>query len=208
LKIGVLLAGAGMYDGTDVHEAVLTLLALERAGAKPLCLAPARRQLHTVSHLTGDEVPGESRLAHEEAARLARGKIQTLEGFWPGALQGLVVPGGSGVPKTLMTGFLELGRARELLPEVRGLIGDLAGRSRPLGAIGLGRTLLRAYFGEELDEAELALPAGRIEVDRERRTVFTPGFLTSDRAAEVAEGIDAMVSELLSMASAGLPPTR
>lgn len=202
MKIGVLLSGSGLYDGTDVQEAVLSLVALERAGARPVCLAPSRRQLHTVSHLTGDESPGEERQVLEEAARLARGKIQDLGEFWPGALQGLVIPGGYGVPKTLITGFMELGATREPIPEVRALLDDLTGRKRPLGAIGLGRTLIKAYFGGELEESEVVLPADRVEVDAGRRTVFTPGFLAADRAADVAAGIDAMVAELMRMAAA------
>jgi len=205
LKIGVLLAGSGMYDGTDVQEAVLTLLALERSGVQPVCVAPSCRQMHTVNHLTGDETAGEERQALAEAARLARGKIQSLGEFWSGALQGMVIPGGYGVPKTLMTGFMELGAARRPIPEVGALLDDLTSRKRPLGAISLGRALLKAYFGGELEESELSLPADRTEVDRERRTVFTPGFLAADRTVDVAAGIDAMVSELLRLASSGLP---
>jgi len=205
LKIGVLLSGSGLYDGTDVQEAVLALLALERHGARPVCLAPSCPQLHTVSHLTGDEVPGVERQALEEAARLARGKVQSIGEFWPGALQGLVIPGGYGVPKTLMTGFMQLGAARRPIPEVMALLDDVTGRNRPLGAISLGRTLIKAYFGGELDDSETGLPADRVVEEPEHRTLFTPGFLAADRAADVAAGIDAMVARLMEMAAAGLP---
>lgn len=32
-KIGVILSGCGVYDGSEIHEAVLTLLAISRSGA-------------------------------------------------------------------------------------------------------------------------------------------------------------------------------
>ena len=39
-QIGVILAGCGVMDGSEIHEAVLTLLAIDRAGAQAACLAP------------------------------------------------------------------------------------------------------------------------------------------------------------------------
>ena len=33
-RIGVILSGCGVYDGSEIHEAVLALLAIERAGAR------------------------------------------------------------------------------------------------------------------------------------------------------------------------------
>ena len=57
-KIGVVLAGCGVFDGSEIHESVLTLLALERAGAEAVCLAPDKEQLHVINHLTGEEMPG------------------------------------------------------------------------------------------------------------------------------------------------------
>ena len=39
-KIGVLLSGCGAKDGSEIHESVLTVLALDRAGVKVSILAP------------------------------------------------------------------------------------------------------------------------------------------------------------------------
>ncbi len=38
-KIGVILSGCGVYDGSEIHEAVLTLLAISRSGAQAVCFA-------------------------------------------------------------------------------------------------------------------------------------------------------------------------
>ncbi len=203
MKIGVLLSGCGLYDGTDVIEAALTLLALDRGGARAVCLAPDVEQLHAVNHLSGEAVDGERRSVLAESARIGRGSVRPLNGFWAGDLQGLVIPGGQGAPKTLLTGFLRRHAAREILPEIRALLDDLVARQRPLGAVGLGRDVLRAYFGGDLSEEDLSTAPTAAVVDEERRTLFTPGFLTGNGPAEVAAGIDAMVGRLLRMAGAG-----
>ena len=74
-KVGVVLSGCGVYDGTEVHESVITLLSLNRAGAEVQCMAPDMDQLHVINHLTGEEATGETRNVLVEAARIARGDI-------------------------------------------------------------------------------------------------------------------------------------
>src|SRR5262249_31764000 len=131
MKVGILLSGCGFYDGTEIAEAVLSALAVERAGARAVHLAPETTQMHTVHHLTGWETEGETRAVLSESARLARGRIRSLRGEneqWPGELAALIIPGGQGAVKNLMTGFAKLGEKREVLPEVRDLLADLVGR--------------------------------------------------------------------------------
>lgn len=72
-KIGVVLCGAGVYDGSEIHEAVLTLLAIARAGAEAICFAPDKTQYDVVNHLTG-EVMHETRNCLVEAARITAGR--------------------------------------------------------------------------------------------------------------------------------------
>ena len=79
-KIGVVLSGCGVFDGSEIHETVLTLLAIDRAGAEAVCLAPNVKQVHVVNHLTGEESKGEARNVLTESARIARGKVTMLTG--------------------------------------------------------------------------------------------------------------------------------
>ena len=46
---------------SEIHESVITLLAIDRAGAEAVCMAPNVDQMHVVNHLTGKEVTGEKR---------------------------------------------------------------------------------------------------------------------------------------------------
>ncbi|STW04317.1 Sigma cross-reacting protein 27A [Klebsiella grimontii] len=92
-KIGVVLSGCGVYDGSEIHEAVITLLAIARSGAQAICYAPDKAQTDVINHLTG-EAQAESRNVLVEAARIARGEIQPLANARVDALDALIVPGG------------------------------------------------------------------------------------------------------------------
>lgn len=99
-KVGVILSGAGVYDGAEIHEAVITLLAIARSGAEAVCFAPDKWQSDVVNHLTGD-VMTESRNVLVEAARIARGNIRPLAQLSVNDLDALIVPGGFGAAKNL-----------------------------------------------------------------------------------------------------------
>src|SRR5512143_4028960 len=98
-KIGVLLAGCGVKDGYEIHEAVLTLLAIDRAGAQAVFIAPGT-ELEVVNHLTG-EPTGEKRNVLLESARIARGNIKEISQVKASDLDALIVPGGYGAAKNL-----------------------------------------------------------------------------------------------------------
>ena len=77
VDVGVCLSGCGVYDGSEIHEAVLTLLVLDRAGARAICMAPDVQQLHVIDHRSG-AVTGETRNALVESARIARGDVRDV----------------------------------------------------------------------------------------------------------------------------------
>ena len=45
--------GRELSDGSEIRETILTLLALERAGTRPFCVAPTELKRPAVSHLDG-----------------------------------------------------------------------------------------------------------------------------------------------------------
>ena len=101
-KVGVVLSGCGVMDGSEIHESVLTLLALSKAKAEAVCLAPNSDQLHVVNHLTGVETK-EKRNILVESARIARGKIKDIKEVQAGDVDALIFPGGYGAAKNLCT---------------------------------------------------------------------------------------------------------
>lgn len=100
-KIAVILSGCGVYDGAEIHESVLTLLALEQNGLDYQCFAPNVEQMHVINHLTGDVAEGESRNVLVEAARIARGNIKDLAQAKESDFDAAVLPGGFGAAKNL-----------------------------------------------------------------------------------------------------------
>lgn len=99
-KIGVVLGGCGVYDGSEIHEAVLTLLAIARNGAQAICFAPDKQQADVINHLTGEPMQ-ETRNVLIEAARITRGDIRPLAQAVSAELDALIVPGGFGAAKNL-----------------------------------------------------------------------------------------------------------
>jgi enhancing lycopene biosynthesis protein 2 len=200
-RIGLLLSGCGRYDGTEIHEAVLAMLALDRRSADVECLAPGGARLELVDHANGQLVEGEFRSVLAESARLARGRIVPLREARASFLAGLVIPGGQGVVRALMTGSAEPGRRREVDEEVGALIRAFVDQRKPIGAISLAGSLVSTVLGLPLEEDPFSVPPSEIRVDEERGVVWTPGYMTGDSIGEAATGIDLMIDEVLRRAS-------
>ena len=82
-KIGVVLSGCGVRDGSEIHEAVCALLAIDQAGCEAVCMAP-KADFAVTDHLTMQET-GEKRNILVESARIARGNAQADRcERWPG----------------------------------------------------------------------------------------------------------------------------
>ena len=52
-RFAVVLSGCGVFDGSEIHEAVCALLAIDEAGCAYQCFAPNPWQAKTVDHFTG-----------------------------------------------------------------------------------------------------------------------------------------------------------
>ena len=73
----VVLSGCGVFDGSEIGEAMMTLLAIEEAGCACQMFAPDKKQMHVVNHLTGQPM-AEERNVLTESARIARGNVKDL----------------------------------------------------------------------------------------------------------------------------------
>ena len=138
MKIGVLLSGSGVYDGAEIQESVLVLLALEQAGASYFCIAPNIEQHHVINHLTGDEM-NEKRNVLVEAARIARGNIKNLAEVTANDMDGLVMPGGFGVAKNFTKWAFE-GANGEINQDVKKLIKEMVKHHKPIAAVCMSPT--------------------------------------------------------------------
>lgn len=216
-KIGVLLSGCGVYDGSEIHEAVLTLLALDRAGAEIVCMAPDMIQFDVMDHLTGQPM-NESRNVLVESARIARGDIQNIRDLKASDLDGLILPGGYGAAKNL-SDFAVKGMESEVHPEVKRLLSEMAQAGKPIGAICIApATLVRALSeicpevtigNDSATASAIEAMGGRhhiatvdsITVDLRNKLVTTPAYMLGPGIKEVAVGIEKLVVKVLELAA-------
>lgn len=146
MKIGVLLSGCGVYDGAEIQETVLTLLALDEAGAEAVCLAVNKNQHHVINHLSGEEMP-ESRNMMVEAARIARGAVHDLSTFDVSKLDALVIPGGFGSAKNFSTWAFD-GPNGSILPEIKKIIQQFIFDKKPIAALCVSPVVMALALGD------------------------------------------------------------
>jgi enhancing lycopene biosynthesis protein 2 len=214
-RIGVLLSGCGVFDGSEIHESVIALLALDRAGAEAICMAPNVSQMHVIDHLTG-EPTDETRNVLCESARIARGEIRDLAEVRSEELDGLILPGGFGAAKNLCD-FALAGPEAKVHPEVARLLSGMLAAGKPIGAVCIAPAVLAAVLrdagmggdltiGDDADTAA-ALEAMGVNhvpctvqetcIDREHNVVSTPAYMLAGSISAAAEGIEKLVALVL-----------
>jgi len=215
-KVAVVLSGCGVYDGAEIHEAVITMLALDRAGAEIVCAAPDVEQAHVINHLTGDAAAGDKRNVLVEAARIARGKIVPLATLDPKSVDAAIFPGGYGAAKNLCTWAFKQD-ACEVNADVARFVREMHAAWKPLGfeciapviaAKVLGGEHPQLTIGTDADTAASVAKMGgkhvachvrEIAVDKERRIVTTPAYMLAGRISEAADGIEKLVKAVLDL---------
>ena len=216
-KIGVVLSGCGVYDGSEIHEAVITLLALERGGAEAVCMAP-NIEVGVVNHLSGEVAEGEKRNVLVESARIARGNIRDIAEVRASELDGLIFPGGFGAAKNLCD-FAFKGAECQAHPEVARLVREIIAAKKPLAAICIAPALISRILGDDKLAHKLTIgsdegtatamkkmgtehvecPVSNFVVDPANKLISTPAYMLAGNIREAAEGIEKTVAELLKM---------
>ncbi|RJP80738.1 MAG: isoprenoid biosynthesis protein ElbB [Candidatus Zixiibacteriota bacterium] len=217
-KIAVLLSGCGYLDGAEIQEAVVTLLALDRAGADVTVLAPNISQRHVLNHQSGQPT-GEVRNVLTETARISRGNVVDVAEAKAEAFDALVLPGGYGAAKNLCD-FAIRGADCTIHPEVDRLLNEMFAARKPLGVICIAPAVLaRALKGrdvqvkltigndrdtakalEALGAKHVDSPTDQIVTDEEHRVVSTPAYMLGPGPKEVAAGIEKLVAKVLEWA--------
>ena len=214
-KVGVLLSGCGVFDGAEIHESVITLLALDRAGAEAVCMAPNVPQAHVLNHLTNEEMD-ETRNVLVESARIARGEIKDLAQVKADDLDGLIIPGGFGAAKNL-SDFAFKGPEGSVNPEVKRILDEMLDQGKPVGALCIAPATLTMALGDRSPEVTIgtdegtagvieamggkhkACPVESFVVDGKNKIVTTPAYMLGPGIKDVAAGIEKLVDQVLSM---------
>lgn len=216
-RVALVLSGCGVYDGSEIHEAVSCLIHLSRAGASVTCFAP---DIHApaVNHLTGQPEPA-PRHVLAESARIARGKISPLSQLDPAAFDAVVFPGGFGAAKHLCD-FATKGAQCDVHPEVERVIKAFHSAGKPVGMCCIAPVLAAKVLGASAggpgvdvtigDDADAAAaisqmgsrnvvrPVTEACVDERNGIITAPAYMYGDAPVhQVYEGIGRMIEGVL-----------
>ncbi|HEY6838652.1 MAG TPA: isoprenoid biosynthesis glyoxalase ElbB [Geobacteraceae bacterium] len=214
-RIGVVLSGCGVFDGSEIHEAVFTLLEICRLGAEAVCMAPDV-DVPEVNHLTGKET-GATRNVLAESARIARGQIRNISEVAAADLDAVIFPGGFGAAKNLCN-FATKGAEATIHPEVARLLREMATKKKPIGAICIAPALIAATLGKEFaprvtigtdagtaaainatGSSHVDCPVTEFVVDKERKIVSTPAYMLAENICEAYGGIAKAVQAVIDL---------
>jgi enhancing lycopene biosynthesis protein 2 len=217
-KVAVCLSGCGFLDGSEIHEATFALLALDQAGAKIICCAPAGVKLDVVDHVAKKPAGG-TRDVLAESARIARGDIRPLSDIKAKDIDALIFPGGFGAAKNLCT-FATEGADCKVNSEVETLVSDMLEMKKPIGAICIAPALLARIVGRKHIPAKLTIGTDaktaavinqmgashcdcvvtEMVADEKHKIVSTPAYMLGRGPAEVFAGIKKCVDKVLALA--------
>lgn len=221
-KVAVVLAGCGVYDGTEIHEASAALVHLSRADAAVSIFAPNIPQMHVIDHTKGAPAE-EKRNVLCESARIARGNIKPLTDLVASNFDALIFPGGFGAAKNL-SDFAVAQDKMQLNADVERVLQEFHGAKKPIGLCCIAPVLAaRAIPGVEVTvggDAEqdgrwpYAGTAGAItamgakhvvkdateaHTDEANRVVTSPAYMCNTELHHVFDSVGAMVSGVLQL---------
>jgi enhancing lycopene biosynthesis protein 2 len=218
VRVGVILSGCGVKDGSEIHETVCTLLALARSGVETRIFAPNIPQADVVNHAEGATLLGEVRNVLVESARIARGQIQNLTDARADDLDAIIFPGGSGAVKNLCS-FAADGFDCLVNDQVERIINEMVDAGKPIGALCIAPVLLARVLARREIPAEITIGtdkklAAEIEklgfrhvdcsaedcvVDTDYKLVTTPCYMLAKSIDEVYHGASRLVEEVLKL---------
>ncbi|PTN06761.1 isoprenoid biosynthesis glyoxalase ElbB [Mangrovibacterium marinum] len=212
-KIAVVLSGCGVYDGAEIHEATLTMLAIAKQGASYTLFAPNTTQHHVINHLTGQEMP-ETRNVLVESARIARGQISDLKDYNPANFDAIIFPGGFGAAKNLST-FAFDGPNCTVNEDVTKAVKATAKAGKPIGALCIAPAVITRILSnvdvtigddpqtakaiEKMGGKHIRTTDGEIVIDRNYRVVTTPCYMLDTTIDQIEIGARNVVKTILTM---------
>ena len=222
MKVGVLLSGCGVYDGAEIQESILTLLAIEEIGATYTCISIDADQYHVVNHLTGEEMP-EKRNMMVEAARIARGAVKEIKSIQPADIDALVIPGGFGSAKNFTTWAFD-GPNGTIRDDVKLLLVNMINVGKPIVALCVSPVVLAKAFegssvklnltiGSSAEDSPYEIPMFEVGlqatgakteekticeilVDRENKVITAPCYMMEASVLEIRNNIKQAIEAL------------
>lgn len=215
IRIAVILSGCGVLDGSEIHEAVMILLAVAKQNADYQCFAPDKPQKSVKNHHSG-MVENTSRSILAESARIARGQIRPLGDYSPNDFSAVIFPGGFGAALNLCD-FAVRGAKAQVDDGVASVINETYAQGKPIGALCiapallalvLGKNNIKVTIGNETSTMAAILETGakhenckatEVCVDLEHKIVTCPCYMLAQSITEIEIGAKRTVEEIIKM---------
>jgi len=213
MKAAIVLAGCGVRDGAEIHEAVMTMYAIDKNGGTYRIFAPNVAQHHVINHITGEEMK-ESRNVLTEAARIARGKISPLTEYMAEEFDALIFPGGFGVAKNLCTYAFD-GADCHVDRVVEQAIRSTHRAHKPIGALCISPVLIARVLGDvtvtvgndkktvadivKLGGKHEKRRHGEVTVDMKNLIVTAPCYMLDATVSEIARDAEAVIKTIMEL---------
>ncbi|OOF05134.1 isoprenoid biosynthesis glyoxalase ElbB [Salinivibrio sp. MA607] len=214
-KVAVILSGCGVFDGAEIQETVLSLLALEQNDAQWQCFAPDIDQHHVIDHRTGEPM-NETRNVLTEASRIVRGEILPLTDLNVDDFDALLVPGGFGAAKNL-SDFAYNGDPVQVHQDMFAVCQAFMRAEKPAGYMCIAPIMIpqiypkgvKGTIGNEPDIAaafnrmgseHIDCPVSDYVLDQRHHLLSTPAYMLATSVSDAASGINRMVKKLVELA--------
>ncbi len=210
-KFAIVLSGCGVYDGSEIHEATLTMLAIARQGAVYQCFAPNIQQYHVINHLTGDEMD-ETRNVLVESARIARGDIKPLTDFNGKDFDAIIFPGGFGAAKNLSTVAFD-GANAKVDSNVEKAVLQMVDLNKPIGALCISPAFIAKILKdvsvtigtdkgtseviEAMGATHIKTTHGDVVMDEEKLVFTTPCYMLDASIIDIDDGANNVVKAMM-----------
>lgn len=219
-RFAVVLSGCGVFDGSEIHEAVMTMLAIDESGCSYQCFAPNTWQAKTVDHFTGQATAlagdDDNRNVLAEGARIARGNIKDLAEFRPEDFDAIVFPGGFGAALN-WSNFAVKGADCEINQEVERAILAAFDKGLVIGAMCIAPVVIARVLGkhhikvtvgtdknigagiEKMGAVHEVKGALDVCVDEENKIVTTPAYMLGKSIKDIRRGTQNLIDEMLEL---------
>lgn len=210
-RFAVILNGCGSMDGSEIHESVSVMYAIDRNGAQYRIFAPDIDQYQVVNHLTKEVMP-EQRSCMVESARIARGKVAPLSELHVEDFDALVFPGGSGSAKNIFT-YARDGEKFTVDEEIAAIIRQFHAAGKPIGAmciaplmvarviegatVTMGKDPKTSSLVEKMGGHALPTQHGEVAHDRRNRIFSVPCYMLESRISDIFTDADCMIQSML-----------
>ncbi len=210
-KFAIILNGCGSNDGSEIHESVSVMYAIDRHHASYQIFAPDQNQYQVVNHLTKEVMP-EQRSCMVESARIARGEVSPLSELRMEEFDALIFPGGSGSAKNIFTYLLD-GENFKVNEDIAGIIRAFHAAGKPIGAmciaplmvarviegatVTMGKDPKTSSLVEKMGGHALPTQHGEVAHDRRNRIFSVPCYMLESRISDIFTDADCMIQSML-----------